>query len=287
MNVDTNEKILMIDLCTPIVDIKNEASTLTPKPLIERFPHLDNRLPVLPCYPTNDKYAHGDPLLPNISPHRLTRIELARRQLGTFKSEFDFITNGSTIPSFLYEKYKTFYADLLERLKIDMAILDYNYLRLNNYMKLLLFERMRIFNISLNNISKIDEKEYLLALEFFLQFDVNMFYMKTCSLRYARPRTLNEGLFCLQEPEARYELSACGNCALCYPQYDRTYRVKKSIVDFSQAHQHTFLNGYHAILNCSASCHTRNIIYALTCPCGNVDYIGETMYSLHDRLISI
>ncbi|CAF5220007.1 unnamed protein product, partial [Rotaria magnacalcarata] len=33
------------------------------------------------------------------------------------------------------------------------------------------------------------------------------------------------------------------------------------------------------------SCHTRNIIYALTCPCGNVDYIGETMYSLHDRLI--
>ncbi|CAF4547020.1 unnamed protein product, partial [Rotaria magnacalcarata] len=161
----------MIDLCTPIVDIKNEASTLTPKPLIERFPNLGNRLPVLPCYPTYDKYAHGDPLLPNISPHRLTRIELARRQLGTFKSEFDFITNGSTIPSFLYEKYKTFYADLLERLKIDMAILDYNYLRLNNYMKLLLFERMHIFNISLNNISKIDEKEYPLALEFFLQFD--------------------------------------------------------------------------------------------------------------------
>ncbi|CAF1368353.1 unnamed protein product, partial [Rotaria magnacalcarata] len=33
------------------------------------------------------------------------------------------------------------------------------------------------------------------------------------------------------------------------------------------------------------SCHTYNIIYALTCPCGNVDYIGETMHSLHDRLI--
>ncbi|CAF3548004.1 unnamed protein product [Rotaria socialis] len=292
MDVDTNEKIIMIDLCTPNVDIKDEVSTpdsekmmITKKPLIERFPNLGNRLPLLPCYPTKDKYAHGDPLLPNISPQRLTRTELERRHLGTFKSEFDFITNGSTIPSFLYEKYQMFYVDLLERLKVDMAVLDYNYLRLNNYMKLLMFERMRIFNISLDNISKIDEKEYPLALEFFLQFDVNMFYMKTCSLRYARPRTLNEGLFCLQEPEARYELSACGNCALCYPQYDRRYRVKKSIVDFSQAHQHTFLNGYHAILNCSASCHTRNIIYALTCPCGNVDYIGETMYSLHDRLI--
>ncbi|CAF2097255.1 unnamed protein product, partial [Rotaria magnacalcarata] len=68
MDVDINEKVLVIDLCTPNdVDIKNEASTLTPKPLIERFPNLGNRLPVLPCYPTNDKYAHGDPLLPNIS----------------------------------------------------------------------------------------------------------------------------------------------------------------------------------------------------------------------------
>lgn len=102
---------------------------------------------------------------------RLTRTELVRRHLGTFKSEFDFITNGSTIPSFLYEKYQMFYVDLLERLKVDMAVLDYNYLRLNNYMKLLMFERMRIFNISLDNISKINEKEYPLALEFFLQFD--------------------------------------------------------------------------------------------------------------------
>ncbi|CAF3929750.1 unnamed protein product, partial [Rotaria magnacalcarata] len=204
MDIDTDDKTLVIDLCTSDVDIgeietasENENITLTSKTLIERFPNLGNQLPILPCYPTNDKYAHGDPLLPNISPHRLTRTELARRQLGTFTSEFDFITK------------------------------------------------------------------------------VDMFYMKTCSLRYARPRTLNEGLFCLQEPEARYELSACGNCALCYPQYDRTYRVKKSIVGFSQAHQHTFLNGYHAILNFSASCHTYNIIYALTCPCGNVDYIGE------------
>ncbi|CAF4576695.1 unnamed protein product, partial [Rotaria socialis] len=41
MDVDINEKVLVIDLCTPNdVDIKNEASTLTPKPLIERFPNL-------------------------------------------------------------------------------------------------------------------------------------------------------------------------------------------------------------------------------------------------------
>ena len=76
--------------------------------------------------------------------------------------------------------------------------------------------------------------------------------MKTCSFRYARPRTLHEGLFCIQEPEARYELAACGNCGLCYPKYDRTYRTRKSIVEFSQAHRHIFVNGYQSILNCSA-----------------------------------
>ena len=76
--------------------------------------------------------------------------------------------------------------------------------------------------------------------------------MKTCAFRYARPRSLHEGLFCLQKPEARYELVACGNCGLCYPLYDMTYRSKKFIIEFSQAHQHTFVNGYRAILNCSA-----------------------------------
>ena len=81
---------------------------------------------------------------------------------------------------------------------------------------------------------------------------VHMFYMKTCSFRFARPRSLHEGLFCLQTPEARYELVACGNCGLCYPQYDMTHRTNKYIVQFSQAHQHTFLNGYQSILNCSA-----------------------------------
>jgi hypothetical protein len=34
-------------------------------------------------------------------------------------------------------------------------------------------------------------------------------------------------------------------------------------------------------------CHTQNIIYALTCPCGKFDYIGETVNSLHDRLASM
>ncbi|CAF4150666.1 unnamed protein product [Rotaria sp. Silwood2] len=292
MDADVQEIIEVIDLCTPDIDINDisiESVVLqkasTSDTTKERFPNLHRRLSILPCFPTNNnKQNYGDPLLPNIPPRQLTKEELARRHSGAFKPAFNIINYDSTIPSFLREKYHMYFTVLLERLKVDISILDYNYTRLNKYMRMLAYEQMRVFNLRPHEVQHIDEKEYPIALEFFLQFDVNMFYMKTCSFRHARPRTLNEGLFCLQEPEARYELVACGNCGLCYPQYDMTHRSKKSIVEFNQAHQHTFISGYQAILNCSASCHTRNIIYALTCPCGKFDYIGVTINSLHDRL---
>lgn len=56
----------------------------------------------------------------------------------------------------------------------------------------------------------------------------------------------------MQEPEARYELAACGNYGVCYIQYHMTHRAKTYIVDFNQAYEHTFVNGYRAILKCSA-----------------------------------
>ncbi|CAF4999883.1 unnamed protein product, partial [Rotaria sp. Silwood1] len=208
------------------------------------------------CYPSNNhnhnQQDRGEPLLPNIPPHQLTRTELSRRPLGSIKPALQIVQNNTTIPSFLREKYHLYYDDLLERLKVDFGILDFNYTRFNKYMRMLAYEQMRVFNLRPHEIPRIDEKEYPIALEFYLQFDVDLFYMKTCSFRHARPRTMHEGLFCLQEPEARYELTACGNCGLCYPQYDMAYRSKKFIVDFSQAHKHTFLNGYQSILNCSA-----------------------------------
>ncbi|CAF4806483.1 unnamed protein product, partial [Rotaria sp. Silwood1] len=287
------EIIEIIDLCTPTMDIDDRSivpMTLPNRPnlttLTERFPNLHRRLPILPCYPTKDNQLNdGDPLLPNIAPHQLTQTELIRRRTGGFKPACHIIDNDPTTASFLRDKYHMYFGDLLERLKVDLSILDYNYTRLNQFMRMLAYEQMRVFNIQAQEIQRINEKEYPIALEFFLKFDVNLFYMKTCSFRHARPRTLNEGLFCVQEPEARYELAACGNCGLCYPQYDMRYRSKKSIVEFAQAHTHTFVNGYQAILNCSATCHTRNIIYVLTCPCGKYDYVGATMYSLQDRLM--
>ena len=101
----------------------------------------------------------------------MTQTELARRYSGTFKAAFDIINYDLTVPSFLREKYQLFFGDLIERLKIDMTILDYNYMRLNKYMKLLIYEQIQIFNLRSYEIQLIDEKEYPLALEFFLQFD--------------------------------------------------------------------------------------------------------------------
>ncbi|CAF4597973.1 unnamed protein product, partial [Rotaria sp. Silwood2] len=291
MDIDVVKTVEIIDLCTP--DLDTDHVVLSPivlrdttdlNRIVERFPDIHRRLPILPWFPTNNNQDQGYPLLANIPPHQLIQKELVHRRSGASTPACTIINNDTTIPSFLREKYHLYFDDLLERLKVDISILDYNYTRLNQYMRMLAYEQIRVFNLRPNEIQRIDEKEYPVALEFFLQFDVNMFYMKTCSFRYARPRTLNEGLFCLQEPEARYELSACGNCGLCYPQYDMTYRTKKSIVEFSQAHKHTFVNGYQTILNSSASCHTRNIIYALTCPCGKFEYIGTTANTLHDRL---
>ena len=101
----------------------------------------------------------------------MTGIELARRYSGAFKPACDMINNNSMIPSFLREKYELFYGDLLRRLKVDLAILDYNYTRLNQYIKMLNYEIIRVFNLQPYEIQLIDENEYPLALEFFLQFD--------------------------------------------------------------------------------------------------------------------
>ncbi|CAF3876419.1 unnamed protein product [Rotaria sordida] len=133
----------------------------------------------------------------------------------------------------------------------------------------------------------LSEEEYSLVLEFFLQMDFHLFYMKTCSYRGAQLSILDEkSLFCLSEPEARYDMSRCHqlSCCLCYPSYKLAYRQQQPIIQFGSHQQHTFINGYRSILNCPATCTTRNIIYVLTCPCQQVDYIGEASSSLNYRL---
>ena len=52
-----------------------------------------------------------------------------------------------------------------------MTLLDYNYTRLNQYMRTLVYEQRQVSHLRPCEMQRIDEKEYPLALEFYLQFD--------------------------------------------------------------------------------------------------------------------
>ncbi|CAF2130754.1 unnamed protein product [Rotaria magnacalcarata] len=60
MDIDINEQIQVIDLCTPDMDVKD--IVLSPS----RFPDLQQKHSILACYPINSQHEHGQPLLPNI-----------------------------------------------------------------------------------------------------------------------------------------------------------------------------------------------------------------------------
>ncbi|CAF3802427.1 unnamed protein product [Rotaria sp. Silwood1] len=179
---DTNEILEVIDLCSPTVGSDDlsmlpvlSRNTCISNTLTERFPNLSRRLSIVACYPSNNhnqnQQDNGEPLLPNIPSHQLTRTELSRRSLGSIKSALQIVQNNTTIPSFLREKYHLYYDDLLERLKGDFGILDFNYTRFNKYMRMLAYEQMRVFNLRPHEILRIDEKEYPIGLDFYLQFD--------------------------------------------------------------------------------------------------------------------
>ena len=143
-------------------------------------------------------------------------------------------------------------------------------------------ERIR-FHLQITPIEPAEQlplDEYPLALEFYLQIDskcyhfysyinhilsiilVDLFYMKTCSFRGARLYSSN--LFCNNTPEALYGLLRCRKpyCRFCFPT--RTMRMRaqyhsQPVLRFSPTHQHRFLNGYQAILNCPAVSHQSNL----------------------------
>ncbi len=109
--------------------------------------------------------------------------------------------------------------------------------------------------------------------------------MKTCSFHEAKPRSLDEGLFCINEPERQYGLSPCNNCSMCVPRYNLMCREQLGpMIQFSPKYGFTFYNGYETILNCPADCYTCNLVYVMICPCRRFEYIGETSQRLNDRL---
>ncbi|CAF5188020.1 unnamed protein product, partial [Rotaria magnacalcarata] len=169
--------------------------------------------------------------------------------------------------------------ELSTRLQVNESIIMCNANRLrvicDRLLELHEYFRRRVTamqDVALNEPT-LNSKQMSLILEFFLQIDVDVFYMKTCRFRDAEPCPSIQGLFCNDEsPKARYRMVPCGttNCPCC------------SSIENSSSHR--FVNGYTTYLNCPASCTTSNIIFVMTCPCGQYKFIDSTSGSLTDAL---
>jgi hypothetical protein len=249
------------------------------------------RLSILPIYPSMNNDIQL--LLANVPINHLSQQELTNRQKGKYKASFSIIdSNASTTTSFMVQQYRTYYASLLERLNVDLSILDRNYIQLKKIIEL--HRQAYIRTIGHDKTAKyqfnLPENEFAQLLEYYLQIDVDLFYMKTCAFRNAQPRSQVEGLFCSTIPDCLYVMARCNKCAFCNSFDADTSREQpqqqQCNIQFNLHRKHRFVNGYESILNCPTSCDTNNIIYVLTCQCGNYDYIGETSDNLRTRLSS-
>lgn len=253
------------------------------------------RRSILPAYPTADEFQQTQLLLANVPGTNMCfylftvsflslKYVACRLTAEQLDQRYRFGFRGKTQRTMTTDDERRLaYLSCLWNVSYD--VLQYNFLRLRKLSNNLAMERMHRFSASYTD-AYLHEDDYSMALEFYLQIDFHLFYMKTCSYRGALPLSIDRGLFSAGDPHARHSLSRCQRnaCCLCFPQYQLTHRQDKRVVAFGPEQEHYFVNGFHSILNCPATCTTRNIIYVLTCPCNQVDYIGETSLSLASRL---
>ncbi|CAF3547400.1 unnamed protein product [Rotaria socialis] len=263
--------------------------------------HNRDRCLYLPCFPYL-KALNTDQiplLLANVSTMMLSANGLHRRYGIYYDGPLIPTIMSREMDSFMGDLFRYHFGNLSERLKVNMAFIDFNLacfraiIRRFQLIRQLFYRRYMLFNNNVNdltspqqqltnNLLSLEFKEMSVGLEFFLQLDVDLFYMKTCSFRGANPRSFDVGLFCKSNlPVIRYALEPCEQmiCSLCEPT--------KPIVEFNSYRTHRFVNGYHAILNCPAKCQTVNIIYVLTCPCGQYDFIGSSCQSIAEVVESV
>ena len=250
------------------------------------------RLSILPTYPNMNKDTQSVLLLlANVPINHLSQQELRSRRTGKYKALFSITDCDASPISFIVQQYQTFYVPLLDRLHVDLSILDCNYIHLKEFIELHRQAYIRTLGhqSSLKYQFNLHENEFAPLLEFYLQIDVDLFYMKTCSFRGAQPRLKEEGLFCSIVPECHYAMERCKKCVFCESSAENAnYRQEQQQqqpcpIQFNMHRKHRFVNGFESILNCPTSCDTNNIIYVLTCQCGNYDYIGETSVNLRTR----
>ncbi|CAF1354555.1 unnamed protein product [Rotaria magnacalcarata] len=250
----------------------------------------NRRWKILPKFPSEniDEQASNHLLLTNIPLTELSLLELCRRQhnfsdIVCYENcTHDAITTRDT------ELLHQLLIELSQQWRVQLPILICNYELMASSMYQLSLEdfvlKLPSFQLTLN--------EWKFALEFYLQMDVDCFFLKTCSFRESTPRSMdyisyieNEGLFCIDPPEARYGMKPCQDlqCFICHLSPNRiSYDLPT--VTFTDHQIHKFSNDYQVILNCDVTCSSTNVIYTLTCPCLKYEYIGRTKESFYKRL---
>jgi hypothetical protein len=109
--------------------------------------------------------------------HLLTEQERDRRSSTKYRAPFHVIGASPTnilvdthVPSMFWPIYQQLFANVAEHLHVDMSIIDYNYVRLSRCIDIWANERVYRFNKFLHEVT-LDQIEYSIALEFYLQID--------------------------------------------------------------------------------------------------------------------
>ncbi|CAF4742524.1 unnamed protein product, partial [Rotaria socialis] len=234
-------------------------------------------------------------LLANVPNSYLSQDELVRRQQATNISNILTLNNLDNY----HEPFGLSSIDINElstRLQVKESIIRGNADRLDSICHRLLelhehFRRETLVRpaVALDEPT-LNSKQMSIVLEFFLQIDVDVFFMKTCRFRGAEPYPSTQGLFCNDEsPKARYSMTPCHTigCRCCVSLRYENEASSPSLlppIDFEHSSSHCFANGYTTYLNCPATCTTSNIVYVMTCACGLYEFIDSTSGTLGDAL---
>ncbi|CAF1406327.1 unnamed protein product [Rotaria sordida] len=253
----------------------------------------NGRYNYLPIFPIKAVGKDECLLLANVPVTCLTSNEIARRQNGAYTSDALMLMNMYKYGDDIFSLSEEDVEKLARHLKVGKSIITFNADRFHSICcTLLALHELFRRNILCMPDRALQEpafnsKQMAIALEFYLQIDVDLFYMKTCSFRGAQPRSDVEGLFCSKdEPQANYSMIPCQNpsCTCCHPINNEKKTQPWPVVNFASSSMHQFINGYTTYLNCPATCNTTNIIYTMTCPCGQYDYIDSTAETLADAM---
>ena len=261
--------------------------------------HNQYRRQFLPTFPNliHQSVDQAPLLLANVPKQKLSNFELTRRSFGAYPDPFN-IDLKNTVPSYIYSTYENLLSNLSERLHVDKVILDYNLYRLHHIIHVfqskyrsyersnLLFDHHFQLPVHEQQMRMFNQNELIILLEFFLQIDVDLFFMKAYEFPHDNQTLVKNQLFALDDiSHGCYDMKPCQRffCSLCR-SIENEPSSQPSVTFSNEGQKHRFCNGYEAILNCSANCQTNNIVYVLTCICGEYDYISSTQYTLNDIL---